>query len=57
MICGLSKDVNTCPLYIADSGKCGKDSKCLFQESEDKKEEPVRNSYVREPRWYEKYLK
>lgn len=57
MICSLDKDINTCPLYIAESGKCSKDDNCLFQEHEEPQEQAERNPYVREPRWYEKYLK
>ena len=55
-ICTLALDINTCPHYDWDNGICadGPEACGFFQKGEEKKAE---TEYVRQPRWYEEFLK
>jgi hypothetical protein len=58
MRCSLQKNINTCPYYKPDEELCTNESSgCSYRYSDDKEILPKNYKYVREPRWYEKYLK
>lgn len=53
-ICLLKSDVNQCQ-YLGENQKCNApDSKCGMLVKL-KADEPEKDPYVRQPRWYEKY--
>lgn len=53
-ICLLDKSYNKCP-YIAEDQTCQKNAQCNMQIKLQNNASGY--SYVREPRWYEKYYK
>lgn len=53
--CCLAPDINKCPNYIADTGRCAAGNEmCGFFNSYEKRE---KTEYKRKTRWYEKYYK
>lgn len=52
-ICTMDEDIRDCSYLNPDKRRCDAQStKCAYQMDENAKE-----TYVREPRWYEKYYK
>lgn len=54
MKCTLSVEVNNCPFCNKDNMECNNNKNCAFQMD---KNSPVKDKYVRQERWYEKYYK
>ncbi len=54
-LCGLAPDINRCPYYIEDTGRCGANhTDCgFYQKTEAKKEV----SHQRQTKWFEQYYK
>lgn len=53
MKCNLPEDVNSCPMFQKDNATCKNQNKCSYQVSE----EVIKEKYVRQERWYEKYYR
>jgi hypothetical protein len=53
--CSLAPDINQCPHFEPNKGKCSiKNECCGFYDKSKPQTEP---KYIRQPRWYEKYYK
>jgi len=58
--CEMTKELRNCPFYDETGDRCSanEDIKCGFLYKIEETGNPdgnIKNSYVRQPRWYEKY--
>lgn len=51
--CYLNNEINTCPYYKKENMECKSPTPCNFAKNNAK----IKNTYMRQERWYEKYYK
>jgi len=56
-ICTMDSEICECPHRSDNDTCCNQDTKCAFRQAAGQvKDIRTRQGYVREPRWYEKYI-
>lgn len=56
-ICTLAPDINSCPHYDREEGICGDGPEMCGFFVKDNKKVPTEQEYIRQPRWYEEFMK
>ena len=56
--CAFAPDINNCPHYIANKEGCVNPKRgCSFFREFDQIKESTESTYVKEPKWFERYYK